>query len=51
MSHLGNTPVKFGWNWLNGVGGVIIERFFYFLALGAIMFIGVEQFYLFLWIK
>ena len=35
-------------HWLNGVGGVIIKIFFFlFLALAAIMFIGVEQFYYF----
>ena len=47
--HPRNISVKLFENWSIGLGVDVIEGFFfYFFALAAILFIGVEQFYLFM---
>ena len=42
-----NILVKLFENWSIGLGVDIVQRFLLFLALEAILFIGVERFYLF----
>ena len=46
--HLRNIPVKLFQNPFSGLGGDVVLRFFYFLALVAILFSGAEPFRQFL---